>query len=147
MSPRNDDTVDRRDGAVERPHSEFGLFGGQRAAPLAVHAHHLLVAGDDAGFQRGGDRCILLDRSRIDADSRRRQRSCWPLAAPGEIYAIYLPHGGRVTVQLQPARYAATWWNAATGGRMPFPLLVTAPSWTSPAAPGSGDWALLLQRK
>ena len=56
----NDDAVDRRDGAVERPHSEFGLFGGKRAAPLAVHAHHLLVAGDDAGFHSGGDRRILL---------------------------------------------------------------------------------------
>ena len=68
------------------------------------------------------------------------------LAAPGEIYAVYLPQGGRVTVQLQPARYAATWWNAATGERVPLPsLLATAPSWTSPAAPGSGDWALILQ--
>ena len=68
------------------------------------------------------------------------------LAKPGEIYAVYLPQGGNVTVQLQPGRYAATWWNAATGERVPLPsLLATAPSWTSPAAPGSGDWALILQ--
>ena len=63
----HDDAVERRDGAVERPHGAFGLFGGKRAAPLAVHAHHLLVAGDDAGLHGGGDRRVLLDRCGIDA--------------------------------------------------------------------------------
>jgi Putative collagen-binding domain of a collagenase len=71
------------------------------------------------------------------------------LAEPGEIYAVYLPHGGRMTVQLQPGRYAATWWNTAFGGKTTLPLVtITAPSWTSPPTLESDhDWALLLQKQ
>jgi len=70
------------------------------------------------------------------------------LAKPGEIYAVYLPHGGNVTVRLQPGQYGATWWGAATGRQIALPSFnVTGPSWTSPAAPGTGDWALLLRRR
>ena len=70
------------------------------------------------------------------------------LAKPGEIYALYLPHAGYVTVRIQPGQYGATWWEAATGRQIALPSFnVTAPSWTSPAAPGEGDWALLLRRR
>ncbi len=70
------------------------------------------------------------------------------LAKPGEIYAVYLPHSGSVTVRLQSGRYGGTWWNAATGEKTALPSVsVTATSWTSPAAPGGNDWALLLVRK
>lgn len=68
------------------------------------------------------------------------------LAKPGELYAIYLPHGGNVTVELSAGKYEGVWWDASTGRKIALaPLNVTAPSWTSPAAPGSGDWALLLR--
>ena len=70
------------------------------------------------------------------------------LAKPGETYAVYLPHAGYVTVRIQPGQYGATWWEAATGRQIALPSFnVTAPSWTSPAAPGEGDWALLLRRR
>jgi hypothetical protein len=70
------------------------------------------------------------------------------LAKPGEIYAVYLPNAGNVTVRLQSGQYGATWWKAATGQQTALPSFnVTAPSWTSPAAPGTGDWALLLRRR
>jgi hypothetical protein len=73
-------------------------------------------------------------------------RGNYCLAQPGRIYAIYLPHAGRVTVQLRPGHYRAAWWNATGGGQIALPsVTVTAPSWTSPPAPGSNDWALLLQ--
>jgi hypothetical protein len=69
------------------------------------------------------------------------------LAKPGEIYAVYLPHGGKVTVQMQPGQYRGTWWNPATGEKTELPLVnVTTPSWSSSQATGSNDWALLLQR-
>lgn len=68
------------------------------------------------------------------------------LAKPGEIYAIYLPHGGAVTVQLEPVSYTATWFNAFTGEKIALPG-VQGPSWTSPKAPSAGDWALLLLKK
>jgi hypothetical protein len=66
------------------------------------------------------------------------------LAQPGEIYAIYLPNGGEVTVQLAPGKYTAKWFNAFTGEIIPLPSLASGPAWTSPKAPGWLDWALLL---
>jgi hypothetical protein len=66
------------------------------------------------------------------------------LADPGKTYAIYLPHGGQVTVQLQSGSYRATWFSALTGERIELPP-ADRPVWTSPAAPDKNDWALLLQ--
>ena len=70
------------------------------------------------------------------------------LAKPGDLYALYLPKAGQVTVQLEPATYRVTWWEAATGKQLELPPVTVAArsSWTSPAAPGQGDWALLLRR-
>ena len=61
------------------------------------------------------------------------------LAKPGEIYAVYLPNAGDVTVSLEPGRYEAAWFSAFTG--------VEGPRWKSPQAPGWLDWALLLRRR
>ena len=68
------------------------------------------------------------------------------LARPGEIYAVYLPNGGTVSIQLEPGSYEAKWFNAYTGDAAPLPV-VQGPTWTSPEAPGWLDWALLLQRR
>jgi Protein of unknown function (DUF4038)/Domain of unknown function (DUF5060) len=68
------------------------------------------------------------------------------LAKPGEIYAIYLPKGGKVTVALEGGSYSATWVSALSGDRITLSE-ATGPSWTSPEAPDHNDWALLLQRK
>jgi hypothetical protein len=67
------------------------------------------------------------------------------LADPGKTYAIYLPKGGKATAKLEPGTYSATWFSALNGDRIPLPL-AQGPEWTSPQAPESGDWALLLQR-
>jgi hypothetical protein len=69
------------------------------------------------------------------------------LAKPGELYAIYLPHGGNVTLELRAGKYEGVWWEASTGRKIELaPLNVTAASWTSPTAPGNNDWALLLSK-
>ena len=68
------------------------------------------------------------------------------LADPGRIYAVYLPHAGKVRIQLQPGHYQGYWFSALTGQIIPLPP-VDGPSWTSPDAPDSNDWALLLQAK
>jgi len=68
------------------------------------------------------------------------------LAQPGEIYAVYLPKEGKVTVKLTPGAYRAAWFSAFTGERIPLPP-VQGPSWTSPQTPGWLDWALLLERQ
>lgn len=70
------------------------------------------------------------------------------LAKPGDLYAIYLPHGGNVSAQLQPGKYDAIWWDAVTGETNKLPELnVVGASWTSPPAPGRNDWALLLSKR
>ena len=68
------------------------------------------------------------------------------LAKPGEIYAVYLPKEGNVTIKLEPGTYNATWFAAFTGEKVPLPP-VTGGEWTSPKTPGWLDWALLLEKK
>ena len=68
------------------------------------------------------------------------------LAKPGEIYAVYLPKGGDVSIKLERGRYEAKWFNAYTGDSATLPQ-VDGPEWTSPQAPGWLDWALLLERR
>lgn len=62
----------------------------------------------------------------------------------GRTYAVYLPKGGKVSVELKPGRYRAEWFSAMTGETVPIGT-VDGPSWTSPAAPDGNDWALLLR--
>jgi hypothetical protein len=69
------------------------------------------------------------------------------LAEPGHAYALYLPHGGHVTVQLEPGSYEAAWRNPRTGEKQVLPnVIASGTSWASPSSPGDGDWALLLRR-
>jgi hypothetical protein len=68
------------------------------------------------------------------------------LAKPGEIYAIYLPKGGSVTLKLEPGTYNASWFSALSGEKITLPA-VEGGSWRSPEAPDQNDWALLLERK
>ncbi len=70
------------------------------------------------------------------------------LARLGELYAVYLPHGGSATVQMDSGAYTGTLWNAANGEKSSTGTFrVTAKSWTSPALPETNDWALLLEKK
>ncbi len=66
------------------------------------------------------------------------------LAEPGKIYAVYLPHSGKVTIHLKPGHYQAHWFSAVTGQTIDLPP-VDGSSWTSPDAPDRNDWALLLK--
>jgi hypothetical protein len=67
------------------------------------------------------------------------------LAEPGKLYAVYLPMAGKVTIKLEPGRYQASWFNPQSGKISALPE-AQGPEWTSPAAPDSGDWALILKR-
>ena len=68
------------------------------------------------------------------------------VADPGRKYAVYLPHGGTVTVQLAPGRYKVYWFSALSGEKIELPD-AEGPSWTSPESPDKNDWALLLEKK
>jgi hypothetical protein len=68
------------------------------------------------------------------------------LADPGKIYVIYLPHGGKTTVQMQKGIYKASLLNATTGESIDLPDVEDAP-WTTPEEPNEFDWAILLEAK
>ncbi len=69
------------------------------------------------------------------------------LAQRGEIYAIYLPHGGNVTVRISPGRYTVQALNAITGVKKQLaPVTEGTSSWTSPLLDGS-DAAILLRKE
>lgn len=68
------------------------------------------------------------------------------LAKPGELYAVYLPKGGEVTIRLDPGSYDATWFSTLSDEKLSLPT-ANGPLWISPEAPDHNDWALLLQKK
>jgi hypothetical protein len=67
------------------------------------------------------------------------------LAREGGRYVMYLPSGGSTTVRLRDGVYAAQRFNPRNGEYSDLPP-VQETSWTSPDAPDSEDWVLLLQR-
>jgi hypothetical protein len=71
-------------------------------------------------------------------------KGAYCLANPGEVYAVYLPHGGRVTTRLKPGTYAAEWFNPSSGAKISLGR-ADGPVWTSPGTPDGMDWALLLR--
>jgi hypothetical protein len=73
-------------------------------------------------------------------------RGNYCLAEPGRIYAVYLPQGGRATLNLGRGSFNGSWFNPATGEKIGLPA-ARGPMWTSPMAPDDRDWALLLQRQ
>ena len=66
------------------------------------------------------------------------------LAQPGKIYAVYLSHGGRVNVKLEPGAYTATWFHCRSGETIPIGS-AAGPTWKSPQAPDLDDWAILIR--
>jgi hypothetical protein len=71
------------------------------------------------------------------------------LAKPGKAYALYLPSGGSVTVNLPSnVAFEASWWNPANGKDASFQngqkVRGGALRFT---APGQGDWALRIMRR
>ena len=66
------------------------------------------------------------------------------LAQPGVAYALYLPHRGSATVQLQGGPYDCVLFDPRTGKSRSLPT-VNVLKWTSPATPDQQDWAILLR--
>ncbi len=73
-------------------------------------------------------------------------RGNYCLAKPGETYAVYLPSGGKVSVELKRGRYSVAWFKPSTGDWISLPD-ATGAEWASPPAPDDNDWALLLRKK
>jgi hypothetical protein len=79
-------------------------------------------------------------------------RNAKVLAKPGEIYAVYLPEGGAVSLALPEGSYQVRWYNPRTGGE---PVTGSVPevrgggrvALGGPPSEPSKDWAVLLRRK
>jgi len=67
------------------------------------------------------------------------------LAERGQLYVVYLPRGGNVSVQLDPGRYQAKLFNPRSGEYSSAPIAESA-TWSSPVAPDGEDWVFLLTR-
>jgi hypothetical protein len=67
------------------------------------------------------------------------------VAEVGRLYAVYLPHGGSVTVRLDGGDYMADWFDPSTGKEMPIGRIRGGGRWASPVAPGTNDWALRIR--
>ena len=70
------------------------------------------------------------------------------LCKPGEVYALYLPSGGTVTLEMtEDRRYEFDWWNPANGRNGDFQkgghINGGIRSFSSP---GNGDWVLRIIR-
>ena len=70
------------------------------------------------------------------------------LARPGHTYALDLPKGGTVTVELDPnVQYTAAWWDPANGRNGKFQNPARVPGGPRQfTAPKAGDWPLRILR-
>lgn len=123
--------------------------------------------GDDTmimlkGYEHMVDFFTSFEWWRTEPHDELVQGGAYCLAKPGEIYAVYLPKEGSVTIKLEPGSYEANWFNAFTGEIVPLPPVEWPGAvgvggglaagegkagWTSPKTPGWLDWALLLKKK
>src|SRR5204863_5815934 len=97
------------------------------------------------GYERMVDFFTSFEWWKTEPHDELVNAGAYCLAKPGEIYAVYLPKEGKVTVTLESGVYTARWFNAFTGEVVPLPpAKADGPAWTSPQSPGWLDWALLL---
>jgi hypothetical protein len=97
------------------------------------------------GYSHMGDFFTSFDWWKTNPHDELVSSGDFCLSEPGEIYAVYLPKGGSVTIKLQSGHYSGKLFNAVTGEWRELPP-VQGSSWTSPSVSRANDWALLLQR-
>jgi len=70
------------------------------------------------------------------------------LARPGEVYALYLPSGGDVTVDLAPENYESSWWRPTNGRGGQFESVGHMKGGKQILkAPDQGDWAVRIIKR
>jgi hypothetical protein len=107
--------------------------------------------GDDTmvmlkGYEHMVDFFTSFEWWKTEPHDELADNGAYCLAKQGELYAVYLPNGGDVTLTLTLGRYEAAWFSAFTGEWIPLPP-VEGLRWKSPPAPGWLDWGLLLKRQ
>ncbi|MEW6238649.1 MAG: DUF5060 domain-containing protein [Candidatus Omnitrophota bacterium] len=87
----------------------------------------------------------------VHADELTPDPDDYVFAKPGEIYAIYMPHGGSPQIKLGEGNYSVLWFNPREGGDLREGGIksIAGPGTKSIGAPPSDpdkDWTALLKR-
>lgn len=111
-----------------------------------------LSAWEPAWTQLGGARAFMQSLPFWEMQPLNevvKEGSAFCLAKPGRAYALYLPTGGSVAVDLASnVTYEAAWWNPANGKDGSFQEKTTvAGGLQHLTAPSDGDWALRIISK
>ena len=69
----------------------------------------------------------------------------WCLAESNQLYVLYLPKGGALTLGLPDGKFTSELYDCQTGERKPLGE-IPGGEWTSPVQPEDRDWALLIRR-
>jgi hypothetical protein len=107
--------------------------------------------GDDSmtmlrGYAHMVDFFTSFDWWKTEPHDELVSRGDYCLALPGQIYVIYLPHGGHFDIHLKPGTYIAERFNPLTGEKVKLTSVIAGNSWRSPTVPDTNDWAFLLTR-
>lgn len=83
------------------------------------------------------------------ADELLSDKDAWCFAKEGEVYAIYLPAGKPVKINLPDGRYDFSWFNPRTGGELIKGSIKTVKGSTpidNPPAADGKDWVCLIKK-
>jgi hypothetical protein len=110
-----------------------------------------MSAWEPVWIQLGGARTFMESLPFWEMESHDelvKSGAAFCLAKPGEIYALYLPSGGDITVNLPPNRsFEITWWNPVNGREGSFQNRARINGGIQRfSAPAAGDWALRILR-
>jgi hypothetical protein len=90
------------------------------------------------------------------ADGLAQGAEAYVLAKPGQVYAVYLPKGGTVKLNLEKlnleaGNYSVDWYNPRTGGALAKGAVKSVPGGAAaeigaPPADADQDWAAIIKR-
>ena len=127
------------------------LAGGVWEAHVNKPYDRPMSAWEPVWTQLGGARAFMESLPFWEMESHDeiiKSGTAFCLAKPGEVYALYLPMGGSVTVNL-PANgnFEIAWWNPANGQDGRFQNQARVKGGTRRfTPPADGDWALRILR-
>ena len=127
------------------------LAGGVWEAHVNQPYDRPMSAWEPVWTQLGGARAFMESLPFWEMDSHDEvveSGTAFSLAKPGEVYALYLPTGGSVTVSLPASHnFEVAWWNPANGRDGSFQNHVQVNGGLQRLTPpADGDWALRILR-
>lgn len=127
------------------------LAGGVWEAHVLKPYDRPMSAWEPVWIQLGGARTFMESLPFWEMESHDeliKSGTAFCLAKPSEVYTLYLPSGGDVTVNLPPNRsFESAWWNPTNGRKGSFQNRARVNGGIQRfSAPADGDWALRITR-